>query len=307
MTTSQAQRGAKDLRGLSKRDWTIVVAGALVLVASFLPWEAASASALGASYSASDSAWNAGFGAWFGSLLCVAAAAAVAARHLGYAVGIRGIGPNLAACGLAIGGTALMVIRLLTLPRSGGLGVLGTSSGGYGPSFGAFAGVALAVVQAIVTLANLRASGERLPSMAAGGGRRPQAAPGFPSPGPGPQGQPPAGWHPTQAPAQPYQPSGAPQAWAGPPASAQGGTGAQAARTWPGSGPAAGPAPAQMGQPRQAPQPYRESGPARQDATQPYQDNELAVRLGRLDQLRNNGMISESEYTEQRRRIINQL
>jgi hypothetical protein len=251
MTTSQAHRGANDLRGLSKRDWTIVVAGALVLVASFLPWEAASASALGGSYSASDSAWNAGFGAWFGSLLCAAAAAAVAARHLGYAVGIRGIGPNLAAAGLAIGGTALMAIRLLTLPRSGGLGVLGTSTGGYGPSFGAFAAVALGVVQAIITLANLRASGERLPSMAASGGARPQAAPGYPSPqGQPPAAQPPAGWHPPQPSAQPYQPASTPQ---------------------------------------------------------PYPDNELAQRLGRLERLRSNGMLSESEYTEQRRRIINQL
>jgi putative oligomerization/nucleic acid binding protein len=239
MTTAQASRGAGDLRGLSKRDWTIVTCGAIVLVASFLPWEAASASALGTGYSASDSAWNAGFTAWFGSLLCAAAAVAVAARHLGYKVGIRGIGPNLAVCGLAAGGAALLVIRLLTLPRGSGYGVLGTSTGSYGPSFGAFAGVALAVVQAIVTLANLRASGERLPSMAAAGTQR--------------------------DPAQSYQPTEAAQ------------------------------------------QPYPQSGRAYTEAAQPYQDHELAQRLGRLDQLRNSGMISESEYAEQRRRIINQL
>jgi hypothetical protein len=176
MTTTSAARG------LSKRDWTAVVCGTLVLVASFLPWEAASA----AGYTASDSAWNAGFGAWFGSLLCAAAAGAVAARHLGYAAGLRGIGPNLATCALAAAGAALLVIRLLTLPRGGsGFGLPGTPAGGYGPGFGAFAGAGLAVVQAIVAGASLRASGERLPSAAAARPRAPASPPTWP-PAPAP-------------------------------------------------------------------------------------------------------------------------
>jgi hypothetical protein len=306
MATPQAHRGAGDLRGLSKRDWTIIVCGGLVLVASFLPWEAASASALGTGYSASDSAWNAGFSAWFGSLLCAAAAMAVAARHLGYKVGIRGIGPNLAVCGLAAAGAALLVLRLLTLPRGSGYGVLGTSTGGYGPSFGAFAGVALAVVQAIITLANLRASGEKLPSMApAGDGQRGQSA----TPYPGPPAQPAPAWPGPQGPSQSCQPTASQQQpWThSPTPSSASGTTSQPPSTWAAGGPAAGTA-------RQTSQPYRESGQAYQqnlrgyqDATQPHQDNELAVRLGRLDQLRNSGMISETEYTEQRQRIINQL
>jgi hypothetical protein len=134
-------------RRLSRRDWAVIICGVLVLVASFLPWEAASASALGTGYSASDSAWNAGFSAWFGSVLCLAAAAVVAARYWGYALGIRGIGPNLAACALAAAGAALLVIRLLTLPRGGDSTIVGGGVGSYGPSFGAFAGVALAITE----------------------------------------------------------------------------------------------------------------------------------------------------------------
>jgi hypothetical protein len=227
-----------DARRLSRREWTIIICGGLVLVASFLPWEAATSGGLGAVYTGSASAWNAGFAAWFGSLLCAAAAAAVAARHLGYAVGVRGIGPSLAACGLAAAGAVLLVIRLLTLPR-GSYGPLGTSgSYGYGPSFGAFAGAGLAAVQAIVALLSLRASGERLPAFAAPDGTRP--------------GQPPTAASSHLSPA--------------PPSSA--------------------PAPT---------------------AQQPYQDQELAQRLSRLDDLRARGLISDSEHAEQRRRIISQL
>jgi hypothetical protein len=242
-------------RHLNKRDWTIIICGALVLVASFLPWEAATASGLGTGYSASDSAWNAGFAAWFGSLLCAAAAAAVAARYLGYAVGIRGIGPNLAVCGLAAAGAALLVIRLLTLPRGSGYAVLGTTTGSYGPSFGAFAGVAFAVVQVIVALLNVRAAGERLPSVAAAG--RGQGG-GDRSRGDWSQGG-------LTGPAGPPVPS--------------------AASHYP-----MGVAPGVTGQ-----------------AAGPYQGDELAQRLSRLDSLRSGGMISESEYAEQRRRIVGQL
>jgi hypothetical protein len=259
-------------RHLSKRDWTIIICGALVLVASFLPWEAASASGLGTGYSASDSAWNAGFAAWFGSLLCAAAAAAVAAKHLGYAVGIRGIGPNLAVCGLAAAGAALVVIRLLTLPRGSGYAVLGTTTGSYGPSFGAFAGVALAVVEVIVALLNVRAAGERLPSVAGAGRAGPNATAA-------PRAAAAAGWPapPAEAAARPYRGDQV----AGPY------PGGQAARPYPG-GQATGPNPAD-------------------EAARPYPGDELAQRLSRLDSLRSGGMISDSEYAEQRRRIINQL
>jgi hypothetical protein len=181
MTSASNPPAARDGSRLSRRDWTIISCGALVLVASFLPWEAATSTALGGTYSSSASAWNAGFAAWFGSLLCAAAAAAVAARHLGHLTGIRGMGPNVVACGLAVAGLVLLAIRLLTLPRSGSYGPLGTTGGsyGYGPSFGAFAGVGLAAVQAVVAMLNFRASGEKLPSFAAGAG---QPAPVGPPP-----------------------------------------------------------------------------------------------------------------------------
>jgi hypothetical protein len=236
MTSARTPQAAGDTRRLPRRDWAVIVCGALVLVASFLPWEAATSSALGGAYSSSASAWNAGFAAWFGSLLCAAAAAAVAARHLGHAIPVRGIGPNVIACGLALAGLVLLAIRLLTLPRGGSYGVLGVSAGsyGYGPSFGAFAGVGLAAVQFVVALLSFRASGERLPSF---------AAPASTSPGP-----PDASRH------------------------------------------SAGPAARQV-----------------TPAAQPYEDEDLVQRLGRLDELRAQRMITEAEYAEQRRRIISQL
>jgi hypothetical protein len=195
MTSASSPPAAGNGSRLSRRDWTIIGCGALVLVASFLPWEAATSTALGGAYSSSASAWNAGFAAWFGSLLCAAAAAAVAARHLGHLTRIRGMGPNVVACGLAVAGLALLAIRLLTLPRSGSYGPLGTTGGsyGYGPSFGAFAGVGLAAVQAVVAMLNFRASGEKLPSFAASGAGQPA-----------PLG-PPAATASATPPAQPYE------------------------------------------------------------------------------------------------------
>jgi hypothetical protein len=186
MTTSDTRPTTGGTRLLSRKDWAIIGCGALVLLASFLPWEAASSGGLGAVYTGSASAWNAGFAAWFGSLLCAAAAAAVAARHQGHLAGIRGIGPNLTVCGLAGVGAVLLVIRLLTLPRSGSYGLLGPSAGSYGPSFGAFAGTGLAVVQAIIAALSLRASGERLPSLAAPGPPPVPSRPAGPPP-PAPQ------------------------------------------------------------------------------------------------------------------------
>lgn len=244
-----------------------------MLVASFLPWEAATSSGLGAVYTGSASAWNAGFAAWFGSLLCAAAAAAVAARHLGYAVGVRGIGPNLVACGLAVAGAVLLVIRVLTLPRGGSYGPLGSSgSYGYGPSFGAFAGAGLAAVQAIVALLSLRASGERLPAFAAPGGTRPGPAS---QPGPYGQAYPPGAAPPPIRPAPSIPPPTAASSHLSP------------------APPSSAPAP-----PPAWPAPT---------AQQPYQDQQLAQRLSRLDDLRARGLISDSEHAEQRRRIISQL
>jgi hypothetical protein len=236
MTGSGTRQVAGDGPRLPRRDWAVIIIGALVLIASFLPWEVASTTTALGAYSGSDSAWNAGFAAWFGSLLCAAAAAAVAARRWGYSLGIRGAGPNLIVGGLAAAGTVLLVIRLLTLPRGGSYGIFGAAAGyGYGPGLGAYTGVGLAVIQTIIEALSLRASGERLPSLAAAASQRPGGA--------------------------------APDASAHQP------------------GPAAAPVP-----------------PAPQQ-----QDQELVQRLSRLDDLRGRGMISDSEYAEQRRHIIRQL
>jgi hypothetical protein len=214
-------------RRLSKRDLTIIACGAMVLVASFLPWETATSDSAGVVYTGSASAWNAGFAAWFGSLLCAAAATAEVARHLGHLPTVRGIGPNLAACALTVAGLILLVLRLLTLPHSGSYGPLGSAGNyGYGPGFGAFAGTALAAVQAVVALLNVRAAGEKIPSFS--------------------------------APPTPPAPSG-----------------------------------------RDSPTVV---APRSQD-----HDHDLAQRLARLNELRMNGLISDAEHAEQRRRIITQL
>jgi hypothetical protein len=214
-------------RRLSKRDLIVITCGALVLVASFLPWETATSDGAGVVYTGSAPAWNAGFATWSGSLLCAAAAAAAAARHLGHLSAVRGIGPNLAACALAVAGLVLLVLRLLTLPHSGSYGPPGSvGSYGYGPGFGAFAGTALAAVQAIAAVLNVRAAGEKIPSFSAV--RAPHA---------------PGGWD----------------------------------------------APTEV-----------TPGPE-------HNDQDLAQRLARLDGLRTNGLISDAEHAEQRRKIISQI
>jgi hypothetical protein len=191
-------------RRLSRRDLTVIACGALVLVASFLPWETATSNDVGVVYSGSASAWNAGFAAWFGSLLSAAAAAAAVARHLGHLQAVRGIGPNLAACALAVAGLVLLLLRLLTLPHSGSYGPLGTAGGyGYGPGFGAFAGVGLAAVQAIIALLNVRAAGEKFPSFASSAASASQPGPGGWQP---PQAPGPGGWEvDAPVPGSPYQ------------------------------------------------------------------------------------------------------
>lgn len=362
MTPSDIRHAARGGHSLSKRDWAIIACGALVFVASFLPWEAATSGGLGAGYTGSASAWNAGFAAWFGSLLCAAAAAVVVVRHLGYAVGFRGIGPNIAVCGLTVAGVVLLTLRLLTLPRGGNYGVLGSGSYGYGPSFGAFAGVAFGVVQAVVALLNVRASGERMPSLSQLGTSAPARQPGpgpghvrhrqpgqpgygqpdgFRQPGSPAYGQPdgrghPDGYGPSDppafSPADGYGPADHPAySQAGgyhEPAPAeyrQPGPGQPAS---PGSGsprdydtrrrpsPSGGqepppPVPAAAppwsvasAQPASVP---RQSAPGSPAHPQPYEDQDLAQRLSRLDDLRARGMISDAEYSEQRRRIISQL
>jgi hypothetical protein len=295
--TRHAARGAP--RGLSLGDWAIVIGGTLVLVASFLPWETATASTVVGGYSGSDSAWNAGFAAWFGSLLCAGAAGAAVARRFGYTMGIRGVGPNLIVAGLAAGGAVLLVIRLLTLPHGSSGAVLGTAGlGSYGPGFGAYTGAALAVTQTVAAVLTLRASGERLPPLGAAAGTR-AAQPGRPAPqgdasqpgrgmpfSPAVQSFPPAGPPPA---VQSFPPAGPPPSPPSPAPAASSPLTAPSAALAPPGGFATPP------------------GAFTAQPAQPDEDTELVQRLSRLDSLRSHGMITDSEYAEQRRRIISQL
>lgn len=214
-------------------------------------------------------------------------------------------GPNLVACGLAGIGAVLLIIRLLTLPRGTG-GLVGVSgSYGYGPSFGAFAGVGLAVVQAIIALLNVRTSGEKLPALSTA-----RSAPASPAQAP----PSPQAWNAAQA-----QPAARPTwdaAQAQPPSAwetVQRRDATQRQNTFPGQDTVHGREAARQGRGEYGQQAsHGQPGgyglaPQRAGSERPATNQELAQRLSRLDDLRARGLISDAEHADQRRRIISQL
>jgi hypothetical protein len=130
-------------------DGTVVVAGLVALGVGFLPWYAASAGVIGQHTSLtlfSKNAWELGVLAWLGIVFAVwAAAAALLQRVLGATDATAALAPTALAALLAAAGLALVLIRILTLPRAagGGHGVIGHE----GPAVGAYIALAALVVQ----------------------------------------------------------------------------------------------------------------------------------------------------------------
>lgn len=132
-----------DIKRLTPVEWLGVGAAAFAFIVSFFSWYSVSASFGPVSESFWASAWTVGFGAWFPMLLLIAAGVLVVLPHVGTAV------PNLPLIWLGMAGAALVIIliRWLTYPSTGGLGL----ETGAGISAGAGIGLFLGILAALVS------------------------------------------------------------------------------------------------------------------------------------------------------------
>lgn len=166
-----------DLSKLSRAEQAIVAAGAVAIVALFLPWYGASAGG----FSASVSGFGTSYG-WLGGLLIVAVGAFVLATRSGVKLPTLPIGPAVLVLAASALGLVIVAVRWATLPSGSG-GVAGIATYSYGPSVGIILTLLLGAVQVVAAYVLFRASGESLPWRAAqggssGAGLRPGAGPG---------------------------------------------------------------------------------------------------------------------------------
>lgn len=154
---------ALDPKRLSRTDWLVVGAGAVALVALFLPWFGVSA--LG--FSASVSGWSTSYG-WLGGALIVLTGGFLALARSDVDVSGFPLSPALAVLAGAGVGTVIVLLRWITMPRAhAGLG--GTTLVSYGPRLGIWLTMVVGVVQVVGAVALFRQSGETLPFRADGG------------------------------------------------------------------------------------------------------------------------------------------
>jgi hypothetical protein len=144
-----------DAKKVSPMDWGVIGGGALALVSLFLPWWGVQSSVEGLGGSASGSGWEVGFGAWFGSLLVVAAGALVLMRYLGRQLPAMPVGENTLVAALASLGALLILLRVFTFD-SADLGVVE-----YGRKIGAWTGLLAALVAAGAAIKRFMDSGEK--------------------------------------------------------------------------------------------------------------------------------------------------
>lgn len=144
-----------DFKRLDKNDQGVIIAGAVVFVAGFLPWFGGLGGAI--------IGWSAGFTGFMSILLCLLAAVFVGLRAAQVGMPKLPAGPALVALGLAGLGLLLMVIRFATLPRGSGFGL------SYGPRFGLFLALIAAIAEVAFAFLAFRSSGETLPSSRPGG------------------------------------------------------------------------------------------------------------------------------------------
>lgn len=153
-------------RDITTADLAIMGTGALMVIASFLPWFGpqddrirARAEQLGVDVSLN--AWSSTFLAWGAVVLAVVVAGLVAGRlFAGFAMPTTGkTGPHLLLLMLSGLGAALIVLRLLVGAVNGKAEI------------GLYLALVLAIVQAGFAFLSFRSSGEQLPSS-----RRPGSA-----------------------------------------------------------------------------------------------------------------------------------
>jgi hypothetical protein len=145
-----------DLKRLGNLDRAIAGGAGVVFIAGFLPWWGYSGPL--SVYSTSVDGWSAGFTAWAGTLLLTLAGVYLVLRRSETRLPSTPIGPSvLVASGAALG-LLLIVVRWLTLPR-----VHGGLAGSIGAKYGVWLAIIAGAVEVAAAVAEMRASGERLP------------------------------------------------------------------------------------------------------------------------------------------------
>jgi hypothetical protein len=148
-----------DVKRLSSIDRVVVGASLVALIAMFLPWYGYSSTFGGASVSG----FGSGYG-WFGALLVIAAGVYLGLIRSGSSVPKTSMGPGVIVLGASAIGTALVVIRWISLPSgSGTSGAGGAYSYSYGPRVGLIITLIAALVQVVCSFRLFKRSGEALP------------------------------------------------------------------------------------------------------------------------------------------------
>ena len=143
-----------DVKKLSSIDKVVVGAGAVGLIALFLPWLGHS-SPYG---SASQSGFSAGLGL-LGALLIIATGVYLGMQRSGAQMPRTSVGPGVITLGASLVGTVLVLLHWLSAPHAS----VGGGLYSYGPRFGMILELLAGVVQALCALTLFRRSGETVP------------------------------------------------------------------------------------------------------------------------------------------------
>jgi hypothetical protein len=145
-----------DVKRLSSLDRAIVGSASVAFVTGFLPWWGYSGPL--SLYGASVDGWSAGFTAWAGTLLMTLAGVYLVLRRSGASLPSTRVGPAVLVAAASALGLLLVILRWLTLPR-----VHGGLAGSIGAKYGIWLAMIVGIVETVAAVAELRASGERLP------------------------------------------------------------------------------------------------------------------------------------------------
>ncbi|HVA59473.1 MAG TPA: hypothetical protein VNG13_02920 [Mycobacteriales bacterium] len=143
---------ALDTKKLTSIDWAIVGGALIVFIALFLPWFGFHG---GDAILPSVSGWSSGFTGWFGGLLLVAAGVYLFLLRSQANLPKVSVGPGVLVLGLAALGLLLVIIRWVTLPRSGIYQ--------YGAKYGIYVALVAGIAEVVGAAMLFRSSGEALP------------------------------------------------------------------------------------------------------------------------------------------------
>ena len=165
-----AGKGGFDIRSINRNDLGVMIAGAVALIASFLPF-------YGVSYKGNFSGLDYSWTAWhsygvLGILLVLIAAVVIAVKTFAASsMPTLPVGLHVAAAALAALGTLLLILRAFTYPSASGPG------GSVGVKWGAYILFIAGIAEVVFAILGMRESGEEIPGMKRGGtGAAPPAA-----------------------------------------------------------------------------------------------------------------------------------